>query len=190
MKTHSTSLPGLMLIETPVFHDERGFFIETFQATRYAALLGDEAHFVQDNCSRSCLGTLRGMHYQHTRPQGKLLRVSQGQVFDVAVDLRRTSPTFGQWHGTMLSACGEDDAYEMQLWVPGGFAHGFLAMSDNAVLEYKCTTYYHPEDEVCLRWNDAKIGIDWPACPTHLILSDKDKQGMTLTMLEQAGLLP
>ncbi|TEA77881.1 dTDP-4-dehydrorhamnose 3,5-epimerase [Allopusillimonas ginsengisoli] len=189
MKIQGTPLPGLMLIEVPVFHDERGFFLETFQASRYAALLGTDLQFVQDNCSRSRQGVLRGMHYQREYPQGKLLRVIHGKVFDVAVDLRRDSPTFGHWHGTTLSAC-QHNATETQLWVPAGFAHGFLVLSEDAVVEYKCTAYYHPGDEVCLRWDDADVGILWPECPAGPILSGKDTQGMTLAVLKQSGLLP
>ncbi len=190
MKIQNTPLPGLMLIQTPVFHDERGCFLETFRANRHADLLGQDIQFVQDNCSRSHRGVLRGMHYQRSHPQGKLIRVSQGEIFDVAVDLRQRSPTFGRWHGVSLSACKAGDAAETQLWIPAGFAHGFLTLSEEAVVEYKCTDYYHPGDEACLRWNDPSVGIAWPACAAAPILSGKDRQGLTLTMLEQSGLLP
>ena len=156
MKVVDTDLPGLKVIEPRVFADERGFFLETWnlRAFRDAGL---EAAFVQDNHSRSARGVLRGMHYQIRRPQGKLVRVAAGAVFDVAVDLRRGSATFGQWFGAELSA-----ENGRMMWVPAGFAHGFLSLTDGADFLYKCTDYYAPEHERVLRWDDPDLGIPWP----------------------------
>ena len=156
MKFVETSLPGVIRIEPRIFSDERGFFMETWQARRFHDV-GIDADFVQDNFSHSSKGTLRGLHYQVQQPQGKLVRVVSGEVFDVAVDLRKSSPAFGQWVGEVLSAKNKN-----QLWVPPGFGHGFLVLSDMAEFEYKCTDYYAPEFERAIRWDDPDIGIDWP----------------------------
>lgn len=156
MKVISTPIDGLLIIEPQVFGDERGFFIETWRASRYREA-GIEGEFVQDNHSRSRRGILRGLHYQIQNPQGKLVRVTDGEVFDVAVDLRKSSATFGQWYGAVLSASNH-----RQMWVPPGFAHGFYVMSESADFLYKCTEYYAPEFERSLRWDDPEIGIEWP----------------------------
>lgn len=173
MKVIETKLPGVVIIEPKVFGDERGFFLETFHADRYRELAGICYAFVQDNHSRSSRGVLRGLHFQRTRPQGKLVRVVEGEVFDVAVDVRPGSATFGQWAGVILS--GEN---KRQFWVPPGFAHGFVVLSDTADFEYKCTDYYQPADEACLLWNDPDVGIDWPI--ENPQLSEKDLQGRLL----------
>lgn len=193
MRVLDTRLPGVKRIEPAVHADDRGHFLESYQARRYAELLGAQVHFVQDNCSYSRKGVLRGLHYQVDHPQGKLIRVSQGAIFDVAVDLRPDSATFGQWEGMVLSAeqyspQGGYAASPSQLWIPPGFAHGFLVLSDSATVDYKCTDYYHPEDETCLRWDDPDLAIAWPQ--SDPILSDRDRQGDTLRVLRQAGRLP
>lgn len=170
MKVVQTHLSGCVMIEPQVFGDHRGFFLETFQARRYAELAGIEQPFVQDNHSRSRRGVLRGLHFQMNKPQGKLVRVASGEVFDVAVDLRDNSPTFGGWFGAVLS-----DENKRQLWVPPGFAHGFVVMSETADFEYKCTDYYDSSDEGAIRWNDEEIGIEWPDVgPVQL--SQKDSE--------------
>ena len=156
MKFVETSLPCVIRIEPRIFSDERGFFMETWQARRFHDV-GIDADFVQDNFSHSSKGTLRGLHYQVQQPQGKLVRVVSGEVFDVAVDLRKSSPAFGQWVGEVLSAENKN-----QLWVPPGFGHGFLVLSETAEFEYKCTDYYAPEFERSIRWDDPDIGIVWP----------------------------
>lgn len=193
MKVLDTRLPGVKRIEPAVHTDDRGHFLESYQARRYAELLGAPVNFVQDNCSRSRKGVLRGLHYQVRHPQGKLIRVSQGAVFDVAVDLRPDSPTFGQWEGLVLEAeryapLAGYAAAPSQLWIPPGFAHGFLVLSESATVDYKCTDYYHPEDEACLRWDDPDLAIAWPQADP--ILSDRDRQGDTLKALQRAGRLP
>ncbi len=175
MEVRDSAIAGLKIIRPRVFGDQRGFFLETFQADRYAAL-GIDKPFVQDNHSRSSRGVLRGMHFQKTKPQGKLVRVVRGEVFDVAVDIRPGSPTFGQWEGVILS---EDNKH--QLWIPPGLAHGFLVLSEIADFEYKCTDYYDPTDEGCLVWNDPTVAIDWPSGTP--LLSDKDQQGLRLSEL-------
>jgi dTDP-4-dehydrorhamnose 3,5-epimerase len=157
MKIVDTKIPEVKIIEPKVFGDDRGFFLETFQAERYASVIGDGLTFVQDNHSRSCKGVLRGLHFQKTKPQGKLVRVVTGEVFDVAVDIRKGSPTFGQWEGVLLT--GDN---KKQFWVPPGFAHGFVVLSDTADFEYKCTDYYDPSDEGAICWNDPDLAIDWP----------------------------
>ena len=172
MKVTDTRISGAKIVDPKVFGDERGFFLETFQADRYREMLGVQFDFVQDNHSRSKRGTLRGLHFQIRKPQGKLVRVVRGEVFDVAVDIRPDSPTFGQWEGVVLS---EDN--KRQFWVPPGLAHGFLVLSESADFEYKCTDYYDPSDEGCLLWNDPKIAIDWPEM--DLTLSEKDQNGQT-----------
>lgn len=179
MKVHTTPIDGLLLIEPKVFGDERGFFCETWQAERYREA-GVEGTFVQDNHSRSSQGVLRGLHYQIQQPQGKLVRVTHGEVFDVAVDMRRSSATFGQWYGVVLS--GEN---HRQFWVPPGFAHGFYVMSESADFHYKCTDYYAPEHERCLLWNDAAVGIEWPLVDgSEPELSAKDAAGLPLESAE------
>lgn len=171
MKIIETSLPGVLVFEPKVFGDERGFFVETYRESVYAEV-GLNVRFVQDNHSRSRRGVLRGLHYQLQRPQGKLVRVARGQVFDVAVDVRRGSPTFGKWAGIVL-----DDITHRQLYVPPNFAHGFVVLSDEVDFVYKCTDYYHPQSETGIRWDDPEIGIDWPReIMPDVILSEKDGQ--------------
>ena len=169
MKFDTTDLPGVIRMEPTIHGDERGYFMETWQARHFSeAGIGDE--FVQDNFSHSSKGTLRGLHYQIEQAQGKLVRVVQGEVFDVAVDLRKSSPQYGQWVGEILSA---DNKH--QLWVPPGFGHGFLVLSDTAEFEYKCTDYYAPEFERSVRWDDPDIGIKWPlVAGEQPMLSSKD----------------
>jgi dTDP-4-dehydrorhamnose 3,5-epimerase len=166
VKFNPTDLPGVLLIEPDVHRDERGFFLETYQQSRYAAGGVDES-FVQDNHSRSGRGTLRGLHAQLKRPQGKLVRVIEGEVFDVAVDIRRGSPHFGRYFGTLLSA-----ENFLQLYVPPGFAHGFCVTSEVAQFEYKCSDFYDPQDEITISWNDAEIGIPWPVKAPQLSAKD------------------
>jgi len=173
MKVLDTSIQGCFIIQPRVFEDSRGFFLETYQEERYAKMLNTELPFVQDNHSRSQVGVLRGLHFQKTKPQGKLVRVVCGEVFDVAVDVRPDSPTFRQWQGVYLS-----EQNKKQLWVPPGLAHGFAVVSEIADLEYKCTDYYDPADEACLAWDDPVLNIDWPI--NNPILSDKDKRGVSL----------
>ncbi len=169
MKFVETRLPGVIRVEPTVHSDERGFFMETWQSRRFHHA-GIDLAFVQDNFSHSTKGTLRGLHYQIQQPQGKLVRVVAGEVIDVAVDLRRSSPGFGHWVGEILSA-----ENKRQLWVPPGFGHGFLVLSDTAEFEYKCTDYYAPEFERSIRWDDQDIGIEWqlPA-GEQPVLSEKD----------------
>lgn len=166
MKVTETKIAGVLIIEPKVFGDSRGFFLETFHATRYAEY-GIESNFVQDNYSRSAKGVLRGLHYQKNHPQGKLVSVTSGVVLDVAVDIRQDSSTFGQWVGITLSA---DD--HKQFYIPPGLAHGFCVLSETADFQYKCTDYYHPEDEASIRWNDPDIAIEWNI--SDPILSEKD----------------
>ena len=177
MKVINTKIPDLKIIEPEVFGDERGFFLETFQKQRYSDLLGIDDDFVQDNMSRSKKGILRGLHYQMNHAQGKLVSVLQGAVFDVAVDIRKGSPTFGQWLGVELNSDNK-----RQFWVPKGFAHGFLVLSDSADFSYKCTDYYHPESEISIAWNDKDIGIDWPLL-ANPILSKKDQNFLHLAKI-------
>lgn len=174
MQTIETLLPGVLILEPRVFGDERGFFMESFNQRAFEDATGLARHFVQDNHSRSGQGVLRGIHYQLERPQGKLVRVTQGRVFDVAVDLRRRSPTFGQWVGVELS-----DENHRQLWVPEGFGHGFVVLSGSADFLYKTTDYYHPAAERCIRYDDPGLAIEWPALE-NLTLSDKDLAGVRL----------
>ena len=169
MRLEPTTLPGVIKIVPTVHEDSRGFFMETWQLSRFAEA-GIDARFVQENFSHSTYGALRGLHYQIEQPQGKLVRVVQGEVFDVAVDLRRSSPHFGQWVGEILSAENKH-----QLWVPPGFGHGFLVLSDTATYEYQCTDYYAPEFERSIRWDDPDIGIDWPLAEgARPVLIDRD----------------
>jgi dTDP-4-dehydrorhamnose 3,5-epimerase len=169
MKFEATALPGLVRIVPTVHEDARGFLMETWQARNFAEA-GIEARFAQENLSHSSRWTLRGLHYQIEQPQGKLVRVVRGEAFDVAVDLRRSSPQFGRWNGELLSA---DNKH--QLWIPPGFGHGFLVLSETAELEYKCTDYYAPQFERSIRWDDPDIGIAWPlAAGDRPVLSDRD----------------
>ncbi|MGO2511200.1 dTDP-4-dehydrorhamnose 3,5-epimerase [Marinomonas polaris] len=177
MNVIKTKIDGVVIIEPKVFGDERGFFLETFQAERYKVLAGINIPFVQDNHSRSGKNVLRGLHFQKTNPQGKLVRVVRGEVFDVAVDIRKGSPTYGQWAGAILS-----EENKRQFWVPPGLAHGFVVLSDVADFEYKCTDYYDPSDEGCLMWNDPTVGIEWPE-GIEPILSAKDQLGHILAEL-------
>lgn len=180
MKVLATRLPGVLLIEPEVFGDTRGFFMEIWQDRRYARA-GIVGTFVQDNMSFSGRGVLRGLHLQHPRLQGKLVHVLQGEVFDVAVDMRRGSPTFGQWMGEYLSADNK-----RQLWIPPGFAHGFCVTSETALFAYKCTDYYYPEDELSIRWDDPEIGIQWPIA--EVSLSPKDRNAPLLSDVSEGGL--
>jgi dTDP-4-dehydrorhamnose 3,5-epimerase len=168
MKVTPTALPEVLLIEPDVFGDERGFFLESFNARRFREATGVDAVFVQDNHSRSARGVLRGIHYQLVKPQGKLVRVATGRVFDIVVDLRRSSPRFGRWLGIELS-----DRNHHQLWVPPGFGHAFLVLSDSADFLYKTTEYWYREHERSLRWNDPALGIEWPVTETP-VLAAKD----------------
>ena len=173
MKVIDTNIPDVKIIEPRVFGDDRGFFLETFQIDRYKELVGIDLPFVQDNHSRSSKGVLRGLHFQKTKPQGKLVRVVKGEVFDVAVDVRKGSATYGQWEGVILS-----EENKRQFWIPPGFAHGFVVLSELADFEYKCTDFYDPSDEGSLMWNDPDIGIDWPLTNEELNnvqLSEKDR---------------
>ncbi|MGI9232884.1 MAG: dTDP-4-dehydrorhamnose 3,5-epimerase [Woeseiaceae bacterium] len=179
MKFVETELSGVVKIEPTVFSDERGYFMETWQAKRFRDA-GLDANFVQDNFSHSTKFTLRGLHYQIRQPQGKLVRVVSGKVFDVAVDIRKSSENFGQWVGAVLS-----EENKNQLWVPGGFAHGFLVLSETAEFEYKCSDYYAPEFERAIRWDDPDIGIDWPlAAGEQPVLSTKDEAAPNLREAE------
>ena len=178
MKVIPLDIPDVMLIEPKVFGDERGFFFESFNQAQFEEAIGKPVQFVQDNHSRSAKSVLRGLHYQIQQPQGKLVRVVQGEVFDVAVDLRKSSKTFGQWVGEILSADNK-----RQLWVPEGFAHGFVVLSDTAEFLYKTTDYYAPAYERCILWNDATLRIQWPD-GVQPILSAKDAQGRAFTEAE------
>ncbi len=176
MKIIKTSLAGCSIIEPKVFGDDRGFFLETFHLKRYSEIAGIDFNFVQDNHSRSSKNVLRGLHFQKTKPQGKLVRVSRGKVFDVAVDIRKDSDTFGKWESVILS-----EENKKQFWVPPGFAHGFMVLSDIADFEYKCTDFYDPLDEGCILWNDSDINIIWPL--DSPILSKKDAHAPKLADL-------
>lgn len=170
-----TKIPDVKIIEPTVFGDERGFFMETWQQRKFEELVtGKPTVFVQDNHSKSKKGILRGLHYQTENTQGKLVRVVSGEVFDVAVDIRKDSPTFGHWVGVCLSA-----ENKRQLWVPEGFAHGFYVTSEEAEFVYKCTDYYHPEAEVSIRWDDSELGINWPL-DGEPFLSNKDINGISI----------
>jgi len=174
MNYERLAIPDVVLMTPRVFGDDRGFFMETFRHSEFVKHCGEHT-FVQDNHSKSGHGILRGLHYQLRQPQGKLVRVTHGEVYDVAVDLRRGSPTFGQWVGALLNA----DNRQM-LWVPPGFAHGFYVTSEEAEFQYKCTDYYAPGDEYSLHWNDAELAIDWPLVSGEPITSAKDEQGSSL----------
>lgn len=176
MKLVDTAIPDVKIIETQVFGDDRGFFMETFRASIMDELTGGKP-FVQDNHSKSAQGILRGLHYQMQQTQGKLVRVVQGAVFDVAVDMRKSSPTFGQWVGEVLSA-----ENKKQLWVPEGFAHGFYVMTESAEFVYKCTDYYAPEFDRSLKWNDPEVAIEWPLVDgKQPLVSEKDENGKSFS---------
>lgn len=178
MKITPLAIPDVILIEPQVFGDERGFFFESFNAREFFELTGVSAAFVQDNHSKSSKGVMRGLHYQlPPHSQGKLVRVARGEVFDVAVDIRRESPTYGKWVGQVLTGKNKK-----QMWIPEGFAHGFLTLSDTAEFLYKTTSYYAPEFERCIRWNDPLINVAWPL--KEVILSDKDQDGQSLNNAE------
>ncbi|UTD55546.1 dTDP-4-dehydrorhamnose 3,5-epimerase [Halomonas sp. MS1] len=172
MQYEKLAIPDVVLITPQVFGDERGFFMETFRQSEFEHHCGHYT-FVQDNHSKSTHGILRGLHYQHQQPQGKLVRVTQGEVFDVAVDMRKSSPTYGQWVGATLS-----EQNKQMLWVPPGFAHGFYVTSETAEFQYKCTDYYAPGDEVSILWNDPQLAIQWPTQGQKPRLSAKDEQGL------------
>lgn len=178
MKAIPLSIPDVVLFEPKVFGDERGFFFESFNQYQFETAIGKTIHFVQDNHSRSTQNVLRGLHYQIQQPQGKLVRVIQGEVFDVAVDIRRSSPTFGKWVGEILSA-----ENKKQLWIPEGFAHGFITLSGTAEFLYKTTAYWAPTFERCIRWDDPDIAIAWPT-KTPPNLSTKDSLASTLANAE------
>ena len=178
MKVTPSQLPEVLLLEPKVFGDERGFFLESYTRRVFRETGGIDVNFVQDNHSRSARNVLRGLHYQLNQPQGKLVRVVAGEVFDVAVDLRRSSPRYGRWMGLNLSA-----ENKRMLWIPAGFAHGFLALSDSTEVLYKTTDYYAPEHERCVLWNDPDIGIDWPRTGVPLV-SEKDTCGRRLAEAE------
>ena len=183
MKVVESGIPGVLIIEPKVFGDHRGFFMETWQRERYGES-GIPREFVQDNMASSGRGVLRGLHVQHPHAQGKLVQVIHGEVFDVAVDIRRGSPTFGQWAGVCLS--GEN---RRQFWMPAGFAHGYCVLSGQAVFSYKCTDFYHPETEFSVLWNDPAIGIDWPL-EDEPLLSDKDRAALPLNEIDPGRLPP
>lgn len=180
MNVIATRIPEVKLLEPKLFGDQRGFFMETWRESAFNELVGVPVHFVQDNHSASTKGVLRGLHYQIRQPQGKLVRVIAGEVYDVAVDLRRSSATFGHYTGHILS-----EQNRHILWVPPGFAHGFLVLSERAEFVYKCSDYYAPEYERSLRWDDPELGIDWPFSDDMTVsLSDKDRQGSLLSQAE------
>jgi dTDP-4-dehydrorhamnose 3,5-epimerase len=174
-----THIPDVIILEPKVFGDSRGFFLESFNAQDFAQCTGLDVNFVQDNHSRSAQGVLRGLHYQLNKPQGKLVRVVRGRVFDVAVDVRKSSPTFGQWTGIELS-----EENNRQLWVPSGFAHGFVVLSESADFLYKTTDYYDPSCERSIAWNDPAIGITWPSMASAPLLSAKDQVASLLAHAE------
>ncbi|HUX82752.1 MAG TPA: dTDP-4-dehydrorhamnose 3,5-epimerase [Halothiobacillus sp.] len=181
MNVIPTEIPEVLILEPKVFGDDRGFFMESFNVRKFKAATGLDVQFVQDNHSRSTKGVLRGLHYQIRQPQGKLVRVVRGAVFDVAVDIRKSSDTFGKWVGVELT-----EENHRQLWVPSGFAHGFLVLSDTADFLYKTTNYYSPDYERCIIWNDENLGIYWPQVGAYS-LSDKDQQGKEI---KEADLFP
>jgi dTDP-4-dehydrorhamnose 3,5-epimerase len=178
MKVVATAIPDVLIIEPKVFGDERGFFLESYNARKFTELTGVKTEFVQDNHSLSAKNVLRGLHYQIQQPQGKLVRVAAGAVYDVAVDLRKNSPTFGKWEGVELSA-----ENKRMLWIPPGFAHGFLVLSDYAEFLYKTTDYWAPEHERCIAWNDPDLNIAWPIQEAPQ-LSSKDRHGVAFSAAE------
>lgn len=179
MKVMPTAIPDVLIIEPRVFGDSRGFFFESFNQRAFNQAVGQDVQFVQDNHSRSAHGVLRGLHYQLRQPQGKLVRVVRGAVFDVAVDVRKSSPTFGRWVGVMLT-----EGNCQQLWIPPGFAHGFVVTSESADFLYKTTDYYAPEHERCILWSDAELAIEWPVSITPQ-LSAKDTAGSSFAAAEK-----
>lgn len=178
MKVLPTKISDVLIIEPKVFGDDRGFFFESFNKKTFQASTGIKAEFVQDNHSKSSKGVLRGLHYQIKQPQGKLVRASSGEVLDIAVDIRKSSPTFGQWVGVILSAVNR-----RQLWVPEGFAHGFIVLSETAEFLYKTTDYYAPEHERCIHWNDTDLDVDWRYGDEPLV-SEKDARGVSFKEAE------
>lgn len=178
MKFTRLAIPDVIVFEPKVFGDERGFFFESFNQRAFEEVVGKQVSFVQDNHSKSAKNVLRGLHYQIQQPQGKLVRVVQGEVFDVAVDIRKSSPTFGQWVGEVLSA-----ENKKQLWVPEGFAHGFLTLSDTAEFLYKTTNFYSPEFERCIFWNDSSISVNWKLSESPIV-SGKDGNGKILSQAD------
>ena len=178
MEAAPTKIPEVLILEPKVFEDKRGFFLESFNQIQWEKASGIKLRFVQDNHSRSAKNVLRGLHYQVEQIQGKLIRVLQGEIFDVAVDLRKSSPTFGKWVGTKLNA-----VHHQQLWIPPGFAHGFLILSDTADVFYKTTDYYAPKHDRTLLWNDPDLAIDWPLS-SEPILSEKDRLGTPFKQAE------
>ncbi len=180
MQLESTPLDGVKLLKPRVFEDERGYFVETWNY-RTLSNLGLDVRFVQDNESLSRKGALRGVHFQLKHPQGKLVKVVRGEVFDVAVDLRKDSPSFGQWFGAELS-----EQNKLQMWIPPGFGHAYLTLSDIAVFTYKCSEYYYPDDQYTLQWNDPDVGIEWPDLDgAEMILSEKDRRGLSFAELKR-----
>ena len=179
LRVEETDLPGVLIVEPDVYGDDRGFFFESFNTRTFNEATGVTSTFVQDNHSKSSKGVLRGLHYQIERPQGKLVRVIEGSIFDVAVDIRKNSPTFGKWFGVELSA-----GNNLQLWVPPKFAHGFLVLSESAQVLYKATDYYAREHERSIRWNDPDIGIHWPKLTRLPMLSQKDREASFLADAE------
>ncbi|MFZ1851434.1 MAG: dTDP-4-dehydrorhamnose 3,5-epimerase [Nitrosomonas sp.] len=179
MKATSLTIPEVIVFEPRVFGDSRGFFFESFNQRQFESAIGYSVNFVQNNHSRSVQHVLRGLHYQIKQPQGKLVRVVVGEVFDVAVDIRRSSPTFGQWVGENLSA-----ENKKQLWIPPGFAHGFIVLSDHAEFLYNTTDYWAPEYERCILWSDKTLNIQWPTIASNPVLSEKDARGATLDTAE------
>lgn len=191
MDIRDAALAGVKLLRPTVHRDNRGYFLETWQAGRYQEVLGIDDCFVQHNQSFSRHGVLRGLHYQRCSGQGKLIRVVQGRIWDVVVDLRLDSPSLGKWMGLELSGVNAHDntpADAVQLWVPPGFAHGFVVLSPDALVEYHCTAYYDPRDEFCLLWSDPEIGVSWPL--KDVTVSPRDAQGRSLSQLREAGQLP
>lgn len=178
MRVTPTAIADMLLLEPRVFGDARGFFLESYNERVFAEATGLQVHFVQDNHSRSQRHVLRGMHFQAERPQGKLVRVVAGAVFDVVVDIRRDSPTYSKWVGVELSVDNQ-----RQLWIPPGLAHGFLVLSESADFIYKTTEYYHPASERCLAWNDPLVAIDWPLGDSHPLVSEKDAKGLSLDLV-------
>ncbi len=185
MKIINTTISEVKIIEPKVYGDHRGFFYESFSRSRYQEMLEMNYSFVQDNLSRSAKGVLRGLHHQQEHTQGKLVSVLRGSVFDVAVDIRVGSPTFGQSVAVELS-----ENNKRQFWVPPGFAHGFVVLSDTADFFYKCTDYYYPQSELALKWDDPKLAIDWPVSEVNLSLSEKDQKALTIDQLREQGKLP
>ena len=178
MNVTPSSIPDVLIIEPKVFGDERGFFYESYNERIFTEMIGVDVHFLQDNHSRSAKNVLRGLHYQIQQPQGKLVRVAVGEVYDVVVDIRRSSPTFGQWTANILS-----DKNKRMLWVPAGFAHGFLVTSDYSEFLYKTTDYWAPAFERCIAWNDPTLNIEWPL-DGEPVISAKDRQGLSLAQAE------